>query len=411
MYSVSERFLIKLFFTLLTVCFLLIFIISFTFNINDSVSFNSGEILPETPQHDYNAPFESYAEKIFVREGQKVNAGDTLLILANEQVRKNYEEAQTIYDTALEENEATTTLISITSEKIENLKKERELNAAAHISQKEKLTRDLESADQKVELNRQKLMNVGLTKLKMDSTLFRDQLISKLEMTNSYDAYLNYRNGLLEVENARDQIQSNLNSVEDEFRKTQNLLDFKLIELHERQEELKKAKAVSDKDLKTALENLKFYRDEARKQFVISELDGEVMNMFNLRYSQNFVTKGDHLLSVVPARDKFYARVIIPQSDLRYVKVGQEAHLKFDAFNVYENGILKGTVSYVPERKPKEDFFAIVDLSPQPDFVLKAGYSVKGEIIIERLKIYRYIAKKLFKKFENGPQAVEPSVQ
>lgn len=59
-------------------------------------------------------------------------------------------------------------------------------------------------------------------------------------------------------------------------------------------------------------------------------------------------------------------------------------------------------MSYVPERKPKEDFFVIIDLSPSPRFQLKAGYSLKGEIIVERLKIYQFVSKKLFRKLENS---------
>ncbi len=131
-------------------------------------------------------------------------------------------------------------------------------------------------------------------------------------------------------------------------------------------------------------------------------MEGEVMNVYNLKFTQNFVSKGDLLLTLVPRRDKYYAKVVVPQRDIRYVKVGQATHLKVDAFNFFEKGILEGEVSYVPERKPKEDFFVIIDLLPNPRFQLKAGYSLKGEIIVERLKIYQFISKKLFRKLENS---------
>ena len=58
-------------------------------------------------------------------------------------------------------------------------------------------------------------------------------------------------------------------------------------------------------------------------------------------------------------------------------------------------------MSYVPERKPKEDFFVIIDLSTSTRFKLKAGYSLRGEIIVEQLKIYQFISKKLLRKWED----------
>jgi hypothetical protein len=64
-------------------------------------------------------------------------------------------------------------------------------------------------------------------------------------------------------------------------------------------------------------------------------------------------------------------------------------------------GILKGSVSYIPDRKPNEDFFVMIDVAPTDKFQLKSGYSLKGEIIIERLKIYQFILKKLFKKLDD----------
>jgi multidrug efflux pump subunit AcrA (membrane-fusion protein) len=272
-HNFNEIFFIKVFFVILMAGFLLIAIIVMTFNINDSVTFESGEIMPEVPRQDYKAPFDAIPRKILVREGQRVNAADTLVILDNEQVQKNWEEAQSAYEGAVEARNAAINLITITKQRIENLQQERILNSNVHLAQKEKLSRELEYATQKAELDREKLLNVGLAKLKMDSTLFRNELISQLEMTNSYDNYLNYKNVLLEAENARDQLRSDSENLENEYLKSQNLLDLKLIELNERLEQLNNEKSAAEKALKTASENLNFYRTEARKHIIITELD------------------------------------------------------------------------------------------------------------------------------------------
>jgi len=78
-----------------------------------------------------------------------------------------------------------------------------------------------------------------------------------------------------------------------------------------------------------------------KKQFVTAQIDGEILNLYNLKFTQNFINKGDILLSIVPKHDKFYAKVTIPQRDMRFIKPGQEAHLKIDAYYFFEKGILK----------------------------------------------------------------------
>jgi len=402
-----EVFFIKVFFRILVAFFGLIAICIITFDINDSVSFSVGEIIAEKPQLDYKAPFEAIPDKIFVKEGQTVRAGDTLMILVNEQVRKNYRDAESAFITKRKINNTISDLMATTNDKIINLKKEKIFSLRVQNSQKKRMINDLQSARQQADVNIEKLESVALAKLKIDSSLYKEEVISKLDITNSFDNYLSYKNSVIQSSQNQSQIQSDLEYMNDENLKTQNYLDYKLILLNEEIGNLNKEKSESDKDLRSAVDNLKFAEAEAHKQFIIAEVEGQVLNLFNLKYAQNFVNKNDLLMSVIPGKDKFYAKVTIPQRDIRYVKIGQMAYLKLDVFNFYEKGILRGKVSYVPERKPKEDFFIIIDLPPNQDLKLKAGYSIKGEIVIERLKLYQFIAKKLFKKFEITPK---PSV-
>ena len=396
----NEVYFIKMLFRILVAFVAMILICVATFNINDSVPFTTGEIIAEVPQIDYKAPFEGIPYKIFVEEGKSVKKGDTLMVLVNEQLRKDFQDAQSSYPSLLKIDTTIAELIQSTYSKIENLHREKQLSSRVHASQKIRVVNELKSASQKTSVNTDKLLVVALSKLSMDSVLYAQKVISKLDITNSFDNYLNYKNSLVESELAQNQIQSNSNNLDNEYLKTQNTEELRLIELNERIKELEKERSASRKELRAAMENLSFLGGEIRKQFIISGLEGEVMNVYNQKFTQNFVNKGDLLLSVVPKRDKYYAKVVIPQRDIRYVKVGQATHLKVDAFNFFEKGILQGEVSYVPERKPKEDFFVIIDLAPSPRFQLKAGYSLTGEIIVEKLKIYQFISKKLFRKLE-----------
>ncbi len=398
----NEIYFIKFLFRLLAAFLILIVTCAITFNINDSIPFTAGEIVAEIPQMDYKAPFEGIPSKIFVEEGQAVKTGDTLLILINEQLNKDYESARSSYPSLKKIDTTITYLIRSAYQKTDNLKKERQLNAQVYATQKVKTLDELTSATQRADMSAEKLLLVAKSKLKIDSNLFAQNVISKLDITNSFDNYLNYKRSLVESELARNQMQSASGSLENEYLKTQNALDLRLIDLNERIKLLEREKSTAAKELRLATENLTYLEGEIRKQYMMADFDGEVMNLYNQKYAQNFVNKGDLLLTLVPRKDKYYAKVVIPQRDIRYIKVGQAAHLKVDAFNFFEKGIVQGEVSYVPDRKPKEEFFVMIDISPTIKFQLKAGYSLKGEIIVERLKIYQFILKKLFKKLDDS---------
>src|SRR5260221_11843798 len=404
----DELFFIRVFFRILVVFTGIAVLFFLFFEINDSVVFQNGEILAENPQLDVKAPFEAIPESIFVKEGENVKAGDTLMILLNEQLRRDFKGTETLVRSLQVTDSTVNGLIRNAHDRIRNLKKERELTNRTYEDRKEQFASQLKSVKQKVELNKDQLYSVALKKLMMDSTLYKQQVISKLEMTNSYDNFSRYKGSLLESELAHKQAQSGAASLDNDFLWSQNALDLRVIDIQQRMNELNQQKSQTSKDLENMIRSLNYMREQIKKQFIIAQMDGQVQNLFNVKFSQNFVAKDQLLLSVVPSQDKFYARVLVPQRDMRYVKIGQQAHLKVEAYNFFTKGILVGRVAYVPESKPKEDFFVNVELPGKTPFDLKAGYTLRGEIIIERMKLYRFIAKKLFRKLETQAAPTQP---
>src|SRR5688572_9114306 len=127
-HNVTEARVIRIFFRILFAFLILVIVCAISLNINDSVTFKEGEIIAEIPQQDYRAPFESIPIQVSVRDGQQVKAGDTLVILLSEQLRKDYQNALATYASLIEVDSAIQQLIRSTSHKIENLKQEREIN-------------------------------------------------------------------------------------------------------------------------------------------------------------------------------------------------------------------------------------------------------------------------------------------
>jgi len=293
----DEIFFIRLFFRIL-VAFTAVAVLFFLFfEINDSVVFQNGEIMAENPQLDVKAPFEAIPESIFVKEGENVKAGDTLMILLNEQLRRDFKGTETLVRSLRTTDSTVSGLIRNAYDRIQNLKKERELTKRTYQDQKEQFANQLKSVKQKVDLNKEQLYKVALEKLMMDSTLFKQQVISKLEMTNSYDNFSKYKSSLLESELTHKQAQSGASSLDNNFLWSQNALDLRVIDLQQRMKELNQQKSQTSKDLENMIRSLNYMREQIKKQFIIAQMDGQVQNLFNVKFSQNFVAK-DQLLQI-----------------------------------------------------------------------------------------------------------------
>jgi hypothetical protein len=85
------------------------------------------------------------------------------------------------------------------------------------------------------------------------------------------------------------------------------------------------------------------------------------------------------------------------------VKKEQQINLKLDAYNYYRYGAINGNITYVSPSDVDKTFYCLANIRKyNPNINLKAGYQLKGEVIIERMQLYQYIIKKLFNKIDNS---------
>src|SRR4051794_22072374 len=82
-YSFREYNFTVWFFRLLLFIVGSIIILVFVLKINETVTISEGQIVAANPQADYKAPFDAQIEKVYVKEGQAVKVGDTLLTMRN----------------------------------------------------------------------------------------------------------------------------------------------------------------------------------------------------------------------------------------------------------------------------------------------------------------------------------------
>jgi multidrug resistance efflux pump len=147
-------------------------------------------------------------------------------------------------------------------------------------------------------------------------------------------------------------------------------------------------------EAKQALEHIE---NMLLQQYVIANNTGIVNYVFNTTHTSSLIAKGNLLISVAPEYTSYYAKVIIPEKDIQYVRSGLEAKLKLDAYHYLDHGIVNGKVTYLSERKENEKFYALIDLPALNNFKIKSGYSIQGDIVVERMPLYKYIIKRIFK--------------
>jgi hypothetical protein len=109
------------------------------------------------------------------------------------------------------------------------------------------------------------------------------------------------------------------------------------------------------------------------------------------------------LTIIAPKKETFYTKVILDEKDLAYIKTGQDINLKLDAYNYFRYGAIKGKITYVSPSDVDKTFYCLAEIIKyNPNITLKAGYKLKGEVIIERMQLFQYIIKKLFNKIDNN---------
>lgn len=411
LYDSKEINFIKIFFRILIVFTVLVALCMFILPVSDSISYKKGEIVSNNPEIDYKAPFEIIPQQTYVRKGDAVQKGDTLLYITNASLGKDFSTTQGEYSTLSQQTKTIDIDKLNINEKIAFLEKEKQLDANQYRNNRNKTYSELNGINRKLKLlqEQEQLKN---RKLSSDSLMFSKEVISLVDLRSSYNDYLTIKNEVIESQNQASQLRIQIKTLENEYQQKSNTLDIQISDLKATEGRLEQQQENVNTKLETQEKSIDFIQSELDRQYVVSDIDGVVTSIFNETQNFNFINKGESLVSVAPKEETFYARAKVNEQDLKYIKVGQIAHLKLDAYYYYQYGAIKGKVSYIPDRKDKNnEFYVLIELPENQMLNLRSGYSVKGEIILNKMILGKYIIKKLFEKYDNQISADKPEVE
>ncbi len=401
-YSIKTRRFISWFFRLLLGFLIVTLLLLFTVRINDTVTFRQGEIISQSPQLDMKAPFEAQLSKIYVHEGEKIKAGDTLMVIYNDATAKAYITQQAQQDFLQKKLASMQSLNAVLGKKKNETGVENKLNDADKSIAIENVRNNIAALNAQYKLQQQKL-NDALERNKADSILYKKDMLSKLEYNAGKDLTSDIQTSLNATRNELLKQQTQQDASINVFANRQHDVAMKNIELEENNQNLNQAQIDLQNELIKTNENLALLKQEIAKQYLIATTGGTINFIYNAKQASNLINKNDLLLSISPDANGYYAKVVLPENNIQYVKPTMPVHVELDAYYHLEYGIIKGDVTYISARKENDKFYALVRLNNTNSFQLKPGYNVSGEIITNRLTLIQYCIKKLFKEFDNKP--------
>lgn len=379
-----------------------IFLLMFFLRINDSVEFKEGTIYSDNPQLKINTPNEVKVLKYFVKEGQNVQKGDTLFILENLKTKVDYNIANLDVATLKEKIGIINKLIQSAEQKKSSVQQLIAIQSNIYSTDRKKAEQEILALNKKIALASQQSSFIS-DKHKTDSILYAKVAISRLELIEQKNKKIDDKKTQEEVKSTYTQKNYDYDNLANNFQKTKNDLSQNLIELENQIIGFKRDIVEMQSQIDNKKYNLTYISDELGKLVIIAPVDGIISNVFNSKQNINIISKNELLAILAPKQEHFYAKITLPEKDLTYVKNNQKVNLKVDAYNYYKFGAIKGNISYISPSDIEQKFYCIAKLTDYNNAInLKAGYQFKGEVVIEEMRLFQYIIKKLFNKLDDS---------
>ncbi|GAB3845427.1 HlyD family efflux transporter periplasmic adaptor subunit [Hymenobacter terrigena] len=369
-------------------------------HINETIDFKEGEIYSRNPQSVIRTPTDVHVVKVLVREGDNVLQGDTLFVLENKKVQYDY--ATTRQEVGLIENKIAVAerMLAYTRERRAAIEQQRTLFHQIYAADLQQNQRELRTLAAAMGYARQQNA-MTREQYRSDSILYARHALSRVEASESKVRSLLKRKEASETRATYEQKRAYQTTLLQNFRQQVASLNIDLNTLQ--QDEQSKQRELLDlrSQLASARNTAVVLGDVASQLIVRAPVAGHIINLYNDRQKTELLDRNQPLAVIAPQQEQFYAKVILPEREMAFVRTGQAVNLKINAYYYYQYGAVHGTVSFISPANVDDHFYTIVQLTGRPRFPLKAGYKLKGEIITAKYTLLRYAVKKLFDKIDN----------
>lgn len=364
---------------ILMVAFLVTMIIWAHYAVLDEMTVGEGKIIPSSKVKKIQSLEGGLVEKVYVVDGQIVQAGQLLLRIDDTGFESTYREENSKY-------------ISILA-KIARLKAE--INDAGKITfppevniywddLRKRETKHFESRQQVKHMTLEVLKHnheLSLRELKITEPLVKEGIMSRIELLR-IQREVNQNKGELEERNEKftEEAQAELNQAQEEAARLKEIL-------------------VATKD-------------RVERAVIRSPVNGTIKNM-HISTIGEVIKPGQDIIEIVPIEDTLLVETQIKPSDRGFLRVGQQATVKVTAYDysIY-GGLIGKIISISPDtiQNEKGDHFFTVIVRTERNHLgkesaplyISSGMTVSVHIITGEKSILEYILKPLLKTKQNA---------
>lgn len=347
----------------------------------DQISHASGQVIATAKTQEIQSAIDGVIEEIFVQEGHQVKQGQELVVLEKEQAQAAFDESKSKV-AALE-----AALVRLNAEVYE-----KPLSFSPSIKEYPEFVENQTALFHR----RQATLNDELSALDESLDLAKEELGMNLPLLKSGDI------GAIEIIRLKRQIaelKGKMSNVKNTYFK-ESQTDMTKVE-----EELStKKQELADKEITLERTTITAPMDAIVKNIIITTQGAKVR-------------AGDVILELVPFGDKLIIEAKMSPSDISFVKKGQRAAIKLDAYDYSIYGIFHGKVEYISpdtilEKTQEGDkyYFRVLIVLDKTELVSKdhkkieltPGMTAQIDIITGNRSVLTYLTKPIIKTFSEA---------
>jgi multidrug efflux pump subunit AcrA (membrane-fusion protein) len=347
----------------------------------DQISHAQGQVIASAKTQEIQSANDGIVEQIYVHEGDHVKKGERLIVLEKSQSQAAFD------DSSAKVAALQATLVRLRAE----------VYGKPLIFTKQ-LQYYPEFVENQTELfhRRQQALNDEISALNESLRLAQDELDLNLPLLKSGDI------GATEIIRLKRQIADLKGQISNKRNKY----------FQDSQAEMTKA----EEDLSTKEQELMDRKITLERTVISSPMDAIVKNIIVTTQGAR-VRSGDVILELVPSGDTLIIEAKLSPADISFIKQGQKAAVKLDAYDYSIYGIFHGTVNYIsPDTltektaEGEKHFFRVLIALDQTELLSKSGKKVEiapgmttqVDIITGNRSVLTYLAKPMIKTFSES---------
>jgi multidrug efflux pump subunit AcrA (membrane-fusion protein) len=347
----------------------------------DQISHAQGQVITSAKTQSIQSANDGVVNMIYVSEGQSVKKGDKLIVLEKSQAQASYD------DSSAKVAALQAALVRLRAEVYGKM-----LVFPSEV----KHYPDFIENQTALFHRRQQALNDDISALNESLTLAQDELNLNLPLLKSGDI------GATEIIRLKRQIADLKGQISNKRNKY----------FQDSQAEMTKA----EEELSTKEQELTDRSITLERTTIVSQMDAIVKNIIVTTQGAR-VRSGDVILELVPSGDQLIIEAKLSPSDISFIKKGQKAAVKLDAYDYSIYGIFHGTVKYISpdtlvektERGDKNYFRVLIALN-QTQLTSKSGtkieiapgMSAQIDVITGSRSVLAYLTKPVTKTFSES---------